>query len=181
MRAWKRIQPTAVHKVGYRTIVTKTFLTPAGATHTFDTLLPEGQEFTQVIALTSQKKVIIARQFRCGPEKIFDELPGGFVDPGETVELATRRELSEETGYAAGTLRHLGSYHKDTYMNATWHAFLATDCVVVGKQKLEIEENIELRLISIDDLIYNARHDRMTDALAVFLAYDILLSLKEGQ
>jgi len=37
-------------------------------------------------------------------------IPGGFVDVGETVEAAARRELLEEAGIEAGKLHFVGIY-----------------------------------------------------------------------
>jgi 8-oxo-dGTP diphosphatase len=41
------------------------------------------------------------------------ELPGGFIDAGETAEAAARRELAEEAGCEAQTLEWLGIVEVD--------------------------------------------------------------------
>lgn len=179
MKPWKRIEPTTVRVVSHRTIVTKTFVLPDGQTTQFGTVWPEGQQFVHVIALTPDHQVVVCELFRPGPEKVMQELPGGYVDAGELPASAAVRELLEETGYAPGKLAYLGPSHKDTYMNATWHSYLATDCAKAGAQKLEPEEQIVVKLISIKQLLRNARHDNMTDALAVFYAEDKLKQLQE--
>lgn len=180
MEPWKRIEPTKVTKVGWRNITTKTFQMPDGEITTFDTLHADGQEFAAIIAVTKDKKIVVARQFRPGPELVMDELPGGFVDPGETPEVSATRELLEETGYSAGKVNYLGSIHKDTYMNAMWHILLATGCEKTAEPEHCYTEHIEIDLISIDTLIANAKTDKMSDHAAIVLAYDDLMKLKEA-
>lgn len=182
MKAWKRIEPTTMTKVGWRKITTKTFILPNGKTDTFDTMHPDGQAFANVLALTPDHKVVIVRQFRPGPEKILDDIPGGFVDRGEDPEVAARRELLEETGYKAGKVEYLGTYHKDVYMNATWHAFIAYDCILEKERELsEAEEGSEVDLITIEQLIDNAKHDKLQDHGVIVMAYDTLKALQKKE
>jgi ADP-ribose pyrophosphatase len=179
MKPWKRIEPTTVTRVGWRKITTKMFVMPNGEKTTFDVLHPDGQEFVCVIALTSDNKVVIAREFCPGPELVTSELPGGFVDKGEDLETAIRREFLEETGYIAANFTYLGKYHKDKYMNATWHAFFATECVKAKEQELETEEYIDVIELSIEELLTNAKNDKVTDHAAILMAYDELKQLQE--
>lgn len=176
---WKRIEPTIISKVGWRTVVSKTFVVPDGRVGDFQTYDKEGAEYVVCIALTKDNKAIIASQYRPGPQKVMEELPGGFLDEGEDPETACRRELTEETGYAAGKMTYLGMIHKDAYNNAKWHCFLATDCMPhKSGQQTEDTEFINVKLISIDQLLKNGREGKITDTEALFLAYEQLLKLR---
>ena len=180
MKPWTRVNPTTQVSGEFRSIITKTFRLPNGKIFSFDTYDAEDTHHAGAIALTKDRRVLVVRQFRPGPESIMDEIPGGTVESGEEPKTAVLRELEEETGYTPGNLEYLGEIRKDAYMNATWHYFLATDCTPNAKgQHLDSREQLELRLITIDELLENARTARMTDAEAVLLAYEKLQELKE--
>ncbi len=175
--AWKRIDPTVTVPASYRTIIDKTFILPDGSTHVYTTLHPEGGMSAAVIALTPDRQVIIARQFRPGTERIMDELPGGGIEPGEDPLAGAIRELAEETGYVPGEIELLGASCRDGYSNARYYYYLATDCVLRPKgQALDEHEYIDVVLMTIPAFIAMAKHDGMSDPAAVLFAYDKLVA-----
>ena len=64
---------------------------------------------TDCVAVDARGRVLLVRRGK-PPFKGKHALPGGFVEIGETVEDACRRELMEETGIKAGRLQLLGVY-----------------------------------------------------------------------
>lgn len=67
-----------------------------------------------ILAVTEQGEVLFVEQYRPPVKATVIELPAGMVadheaDEGEQSIEAARRELLEETGYAAGEMRFLGS------------------------------------------------------------------------
>jgi len=64
---------------------------------------------TDCVIYDKEGRVLLIRR-QNDPFKGAYALPGGFVDIGETVEAACRREVREEVGVAAGELTFVGVY-----------------------------------------------------------------------
>lgn len=76
------------------------------------------------------------------PGKQLWELPAGTLEPPEPPEQCAARELIEETGYRAATLRPLGRFYTTPGMTdeLMW-AFIATGLEQIG-QALEADEDL---------------------------------------
>lgn len=55
--------------------------------------------------LLPSDRIVLIRQYRPPAERLVFEFPAGLIDEGETAGQAAARELLEETGYVASTLR----------------------------------------------------------------------------
>ena len=90
-------------------------------------------DYTAVVAITEEQRVLAVRQYRPAVERYTIELPAGLVDAGETPEDAARRELLEETGCQAAAIEVLGPMLPDTGRlgNRIW------TCVATGVRPAE--------------------------------------------
>lgn len=181
MEPWKKIVADEEIKVGWRCLVKKKFEQPDGESAEYVTKDRMGSVSGAVIALTMDDKVVIAEQFRPGPEKIMQELPGGGVNPDEDHQEAVMRELLEETGYTSKDVQHLGSVYKDAYSNTLSEYYIARECIRTELQSLDEGEFVNVKLITVDELMHNARSAMMTDSEAVFLAYEQLNAIKQAE
>jgi ADP-ribose pyrophosphatase len=71
-------------------------------------------DYVAIVATTTDGRLILVRQYRPAVEAETLELPCGHVDQGQTPLEAARKELAEETGFAAQTLQLLGVLSPDT-------------------------------------------------------------------
>lgn len=103
-----------------------------------------------VVPLLDDGEVLLVRQFRYPLKQYLYELPAGKLDAGEDPELCARRELEEETGYAAETLTKLTAiYTSPGFCSERLHIFLATNLRQSHRgQKLE-EGELDLTIEKI--------------------------------
>ncbi|MEO5927139.1 MAG: NUDIX hydrolase [Patescibacteria group bacterium] len=158
-------------KAGFRRMLTRTFSLPNGTSDDF-TIKNEGSTVC-VLALTEQNEVILAKQFRPGPEDVLLELPGGGLKAGESAIEAAIRELLEETGYA-GEIRHVTTCLDCGYSNMKRECFIATNCKKVGEQQLDDTEFIDVVLMSLPSFREHLRSGQLTDVEVGYLGLDKL-------
>lgn len=80
---------------------------------------------------------------------------GGHIEPGETPEVAVKRELQEEIGYFAPTVSEFGRYPTPQVIRHVFHAPLT-----VGVEQLDLKEGWDLGLWTPEEV---RRGDRYSE------------------
>ena len=118
-----------------------------------DRLVLKSTDWVNVVALTTDQRLVVVRQYRFGTEEITTEVPGGMIDPGEGHEESARRELLEETGYVSAHWTYLGSVDPNPAVQTNqMHHWLARDCRLEAEQDLDAGEDIEVATLSEEEL-----------------------------
>lgn len=74
----------------------------------FDFFVNSAAAVTAIIVSPDGKSLLLTRRGR-NPGKGLLDLPGGFVDPSESLETALRREISEELGVSVTSASYFAS------------------------------------------------------------------------
>ncbi len=102
-------------------------------------------------ALIIQKGKVLLVKRKFEPYKGFWAVPGGFVEEGETVEEACRREALEETGVKVKLVKFVGVYSdpKRDPRGTITVAFIAKPLSKKGKGDVEVES---VKWFGLDEL-----------------------------
>lgn len=167
---WQKLRETTL-RVGHRSIIRKTFRLPDGKESIYD--VTNDGDVVCILALTKEQTVVLVQQYRPGPEKILLELPGGFIEPGQSPTEAARDELLQETGFD-GDIQFVATRAFSGYSNRTYHSFVATNCRRVQDQKLDPEEFLEVVELPLADFRHHLRHGQLTDTVTGYVGLDAL-------
>lgn len=139
--------------------------------------LPDGREATRdvvlhpgasvVIPLTEDGQLYMVRQFRKPIDKVSLEIPAGKLDHGEDPLVCAVRELKEETGLTAESMKHLVSIHSTPgFSNEVLHMYLATG-LTEGELCADEDEFISSEKVPVDKLVNMVLSGEITDAKTI--------------
>jgi 8-oxo-dGTP pyrophosphatase MutT (NUDIX family) len=138
----------------------------SGLPHDFYVL--DCPDWANVVALTDSGEVVLVRQFRAGTRSVTLEIPGGSVEKGESALAAIRRELREETGYAAQSWTRIGVVHPNPAIQGNRCAtYLATGCRRVGDLTPDEGEDLAVELVPLRRIPDLIRRGRITHSLVI--------------
>jgi ADP-ribose pyrophosphatase len=133
-----------------------------------------------VLPFLDPDTVVLIRQYRYVARAVCWEMPTGGVHAGETLEAAARRELAEETGYAAGRLAPLVAYHTSkSVVDETAHLFWAAG-LVAAPAAPDPTEFIEVHPMPFAEALALVERGEITDSMTVIAVLHAARRLAAG-
>ena len=119
------------------------------------------------IPVLDDSRLLLIRQFRYPIGKYIYEIPAGKLDTGQPPLETIAKELEEETGYRAGTLKHECSFYTTPGISDELiHLFTARDLTPCAQQ-LEEGEHITLEALTMEECLDKIRSGEIKDGKTI--------------
>ena len=122
---------------------------------------------TAIVPLISPDEVVLIKQFRYCTGKTLWEIPAGTLEPGELPIECAKRELMEETGYAAGKIEPMGGFYTSPgFCTEFLHLFIATE-LEPCEADLDDDEQLTVHRIRIEEALDKIDSGEIVDAKTI--------------
>ena len=136
-----------------------------GTTTAMDFVVHPGA--TAIIAMLDDRRLLLLKQYRHSLRNHIWEIPAGTIDGRESVLNCAKRELIEETGYAAAHWQNIGVITPvPGYSDERIHLFLATD-LTPAAQDLDQDEIIRVYEVELDEALEMIKSGEIQDAKSI--------------
>lgn len=175
MKKWRTLESQTLFKSNYASIRKEICEVEKGRIMSNYYIL-EVRDWVNVIAITKNSEIVLVRQYRHAAKNFTIEIPGGAIDSeDQSPEVAARRELLEETGFAAGQqVFSIAHYPNPALQSNQLWTYVFVDCEKVAEPNWDEFEEMEIELVSLDELQQMIGRGTMTHSLilaSLFLAW----------
>ncbi|WP_102345687.1 NUDIX hydrolase [Bacillus sp. Marseille-P3661] len=153
---------------------------PNGSTSTREIVKHPGA--VAIIALTSEGKLVLVRQFRKPLEQVIYEIPAGKLEPGEEPNECAKRELEEETGYTSESIKAIQSFYTSPgFADELVHIFYTDQLKKLDNSRgLDDDEFLDLIEVSIEEAVKLIEDKKIYDAKTVYAVQYLQLKKCQG-
>ncbi|MBV8364479.1 MAG: NUDIX hydrolase [Candidatus Eremiobacteraeota bacterium] len=120
-----------------------------------------------IIARPSPREVILVRQYRHAAGAYLWELPAGSAEPDEDAIAGVRRELREETGYSARSVREVLSTYMTPGFCTELMRYFVCEGLTSGQTDFDEDEDIETATFTIERAIEMIEKREIVDAKSI--------------
>ena len=140
-----------IHEGRVFSLVSENYTLKNGVTSQMDFIQHPGA--AAMVPMMSPDEVILIKQYRHAIREFIWEIPAGTLDPKESPLNCARRELIEETGYAATDWHQLGTITPlPGCSDERIHIFLALN-LEIAEQNLDDDEMLKVHQLKLDDAL----------------------------
>ena len=152
-KKWKLLKSDYLMKNKWLTVRKDHVRLPTGV-EMDDYYVLEYPDWVTVIAITSEGKYVMERQYRHGIQKTCYEICGGTVEKGEEFLDTAKRELKEETGYEGGVWEFYSvTAPNPAAMSNLCYTYIARGVYKSSEQALESTEDIDVCELTEEELL----------------------------
>jgi ADP-ribose pyrophosphatase len=138
---------------------------PGGVRAVRDVVVHSGS--VVVLPVLADGRILLVRQYRHAVGRSLWELVAGRVEPGERLLPAARRELAEETGYRARSLRKLVEFYPTPGLLSERMTVYLARGLRAGRAAPEDDERLAVRAFAPSALERMIRRGRLRDGKTI--------------